>query len=151
VARRFPRWVGLAAFAAAVGACGNDAVGVDACQQIEEARCRAAAACPSNALQPPYYTAGTSVDACVRFYDVACLHGLAVPLPASSSVSACVAAIEDGGCAVVQAPQTDPSCAWLDPAATSSDEDAGVVSSSDAEASSSDAGASSVSDADTSE
>jgi len=126
-----------AAVILAASACGNGAVGVDACQSIEEARCREAPACEI-AVQPPYYTSGTGVEACIQYYEVACLHGLAVPDPGSASVNACVAAIESGDCALVQAPVTG-ACAWLGPSSSSSSEaassDAGADSQEDDDAS----------------
>lgn len=109
----------------AVAACGNGADGVDACKQIEEARCKLAPACGIT-LQPPYHTAGTDVDACIRYYNIACLHGLEVGNPGPTAVNACVAAITD--CATASAPQTNPACAWLVPAGT----DAGATAVVDA-------------------
>ncbi len=47
--------------------CGTDAVGVDECRDIEEARCEAAQFCDIV----------DDVDACKRFYRDQCLHGLA--------------------------------------------------------------------------
>jgi hypothetical protein len=106
-----------AALAGAIlGACGNDAVGVDACKQVESARCRQAPAC-GIALEPPFHTAGGDIDGCIRFYQTACLHGLAVGNPGGSAVNACVAAIETGDCNIVRVPQTSPQCAWLAPVA----------------------------------
>jgi hypothetical protein len=109
---------GLAvACAPLAAACGTDAVGVDACKQIEQARCRQAPACQIS-LEPPYHQAGDDVDACIRYYDVACLHGLAAGKdPGSAAVSACVQAIQNNGCSVVSAPESDPSCAFLIPQA----------------------------------
>jgi hypothetical protein len=95
------------------GACGNGAAGVSACRQIEGARCRQAPAC-SITLEPPYHSSGNDVDACIRFYDVACLHGLTVADPGAYAVNACLAAIESGDCALVITPETGP-CAWLAP------------------------------------
>jgi len=121
--RRFYASLGLVALTSSV-ACGTDAVGVDACKQIEMARCHAAATC-SVPLEPPYSTSGTDVDACIRFYDVACLHGLAIGSdPGLTAVRSCVAAIDDHPCAahgpnLVQSPQSDPACAWLIPPALS--------------------------------
>jgi hypothetical protein len=106
--------------AAVVSACGctTDAVGVDACRQIEEARCRQAPAC-GIPLEPPYHTAGDDVGACIRFYDIACLHGLELASdPGTQAVNACVAAIENDGCSVVSEPENDPACAWLVPPTT---------------------------------
>jgi len=115
--------VALAAFAPlGAGGCGTDAYGVGECKQIEEARCRAAAKCPEIPLGTVYHASGTDVDACIRFYDVACLHGLEVNSPTPAQLSACVQAIQgvDGGgksCSVVEQPWTDPQgrCAWLSP------------------------------------
>lgn len=116
-----------------VGGCGTDAVGVDACQDIELSRCDAAAAC------------GTIDDAaaCRRFYHDQCLHGLPVPNPGQSAVTACVAMIErarvcaaEGGpeaelgecresvssaaavtgvCELVATPEFGAECRFLDP------------------------------------
>src|ERR1700744_3609988 len=107
----------LAWLVALAGGCGTDAVDVDGCRQIEEARCRHAPGC-GIALSIPNYTSGTDVDACIRFYDEACLHGLAVADPGPTAVSACVAAIESSStpshCDVVRSPQTDTvACGWL--------------------------------------
>ncbi|MBV9949176.1 MAG: hypothetical protein JOZ69_20170 [Myxococcales bacterium] len=93
-------------------ACGTDAVGVDACRKIEEARCERAPDCRI-VLVPPYHTSGTDVDACRRFYDDACLHGLASSDPGTTATNACVGAIDQGGCDVVAHPESDPACAWL--------------------------------------
>lgn len=113
--------VALAAFAPlGAGGCGTDAYGVGECKQIEEARCRAAAKCPEIPLGNVYHASGTDVDACIRYYDVACLHGLEVPDPGAPSVNACVQAIQglDGGsasCSVVEQPWLTKACAWLAP------------------------------------
>jgi hypothetical protein len=118
-------------------ACGTDAVGVDACKQVEAARCRAATAC-GVALEPPYTTSGTDVDECIRFYDVACLHGLASGSdPGAAAVNACVAAINGhpcnaGGPNLVTAPESDPACAWLIPPASAPPVDAATEASSEA-------------------
>ncbi len=103
--------------------CGTNATGVDACRQIEGARCRRAPAC-GIPLQPPYHTAGNDVDACIRFYDLACLHGLAVSDPGSAAIQACTSAINNNGCGVVQHPESDTACAWLDAGGASSSPDA---------------------------
>ena len=71
--------------------CGTDAVGVDDCRKIEDARCEAAAHCPGD-LQVE------DVDACKRYYRDHCLHGLAVDhTPGAPVVSHCVSAIEAAG------------------------------------------------------
>ena len=100
--------------------CGTDATGVDSCRQIEDARCRRAPACGIS-LQPPYSTSGSAVDACIRFYETACLHGLEVSDPGPLIVGQCVTAITDGGCSVVASPQTSPACAWLSPSPSATD------------------------------
>lgn len=105
--------------------CGTSAVDVDGCRQIEEARCRQGPACGMN-FDDLNVTSGTTVDACIRFYDIACLHGLAVSNPGPSAVSACIAAIEadtkkKDNCSVVLSPQTDvAACGWLVPPAPTS-------------------------------
>ena len=125
----------LAGTVAASG-CGTDAVGVDACRQIEEARCKQAPAC-GILIEPPHFTSGSTVDACIRYYDDACLHGLAVGDPGPTDVNACVAAIngdsmKKDGCSIVSEPQTDTAaCGWLVPPASSTS-DAAATPSSDA-------------------
>ncbi len=113
-----PAALAALALAAALGGCGTDAVGVDACRQIQAARCRQAPAC-GIAIEPPYHQSGSAVDACIRFYNDECLHGLSSGKdPGPTALSACVAAINggamaDGGCAVVLSPQTTGACSWL--------------------------------------
>jgi hypothetical protein len=116
------RTLALAAALAVPLACGTGAVGVDACKQVEHARCQAASACGVS-LEPPYHTAGSDVDACIRFYDVACLHGLVSGSdPGPAAVNACVAAISGHPCApdggppnLVVSPEQNPACSWLVP------------------------------------
>jgi hypothetical protein len=102
--------------------CGTGAVDVSACRQVEEARCHQAPAC-NIVITPPDYTGGSDVDACVRYYDDACLHGLVAGGPSASDLSACVTAITTDSnaqdcCSTVKEPQTSPACRWLDPAPT---------------------------------
>jgi hypothetical protein len=74
--------------------CGTNAVGVDQCRDIEEARCTGALSCGII----------TDVDTCKRFYRDQCLHGLAVASPGTAAVSACVATINAAGvCAMADA------------------------------------------------
>jgi len=107
---------------------------VDACKQVEAARCQAADACGVS-LEPPYSTSGTDVDACIRYYDIACLHGLASGSdPGAAAVNACVAAIGDHPCAkggpnLVLSPESDPKCAWLVPPAAPTPAEAGATNS----------------------
>lgn len=98
----------------ACAACGTDAKGVDDCKAIEEARCKKAPTCGIS-LEPPHWTSGSASDACIRFYDVACLHGLEVDPPKPTDVTQCVSAIM-ADCSAVVAPETHPACAWLMPA-----------------------------------
>lgn len=124
--RRMAALALLLAGPAAVNGCGTDAVDVDGCRQIMEASCRQAPVC-GIALDTPNFTSGTDVEACVRYYNDACLHGLAVSNPGPSAVDACVAAIKadtkaKDGCSVVRAPQTDVvACGWLKPASTNAE------------------------------
>ena len=112
-------FVGAAAVVA--NGCGNGAIDVDGCKQIEEARCRQAPACLIP-ITPPYYSTDGDVDACIRYYDTACLHGLVGGDPGGVALNACVAAIQSDtlakdGCAIVKEPQTDVAdCGWLLPA-----------------------------------
>jgi hypothetical protein len=116
-----PRLPALLAIAlglgATVAACGTGASGVDACKSIEEARCRQVPNCPNVQISPPlYYNSGSDVDACIRYYDTACGHGVVIGSdPGTSQVNACVAAINSGSCDIVAAPETAPDCAWLEP------------------------------------
>jgi hypothetical protein len=95
--------------------CGTDATGVSICRQIEEARCGRAPTC-NISITPPYTTSGSSVDACIRFYDIACLHGLAND-NGPVNVDGCLAAIKKS-CSAVRAPESDPACIWLVPPMT---------------------------------
>jgi hypothetical protein len=79
----------LAALVPAVAApgCGTDAAGIDACRQIETARCEAAAACGYTEAQ---------VKTCIEFYRDQCLHGLENTSrePSTAEIDACVAAVQ---------------------------------------------------------
>jgi hypothetical protein len=77
--------------------CGTDAVGVDECRDIEQARCEAGQHCEI------FDEVHDDVDACRRFYRDQCLHGLTVvsPTPGRTAVDTCVKAIRSAGqCAV---------------------------------------------------
>jgi hypothetical protein len=140
------RWFGTLAVAIALAllaaaGCGNGANGVASCKQIEEARCAYAAAnCQSGdaaiQLTPPYTTNGSAQQACDRYYDTACLNGLANNPPnGNTSVTDCVAAIQKGPCAVAETPWNYPACAWLIPpntpeASTDADAEGGDASDS---------------------
>jgi hypothetical protein len=103
---------------AAAAACGTDAVGVETCRKIETIRCRRAPGCPNLSLAMPVHT-GDDIDACIRFYNDACQHGLANGTDHSGpDLNACVNVITNGACSVVEHPESDPACAWLIPPAT---------------------------------
>jgi hypothetical protein len=109
----------------AAGACGTDAVGVETCRQIETARCQNAPGCPDIVLDMPVHS-DSDVDACIRFYEDACMHGLAAGAdPGAPSTKACVDAINAAGqaknCSVVYHPETVAACAWLVPASSTAD------------------------------
>ena len=81
---------GLSVFAVASSAgCGTDAVGIDACRDIELARCEAAQHCGRI----------DDVLECRRFYRDHCLHGLrtGIEVPPEDEVNSCVATIEKAG------------------------------------------------------
>ncbi|WP_438001959.1 hypothetical protein WMF26_22100 [Sorangium sp. So ce185] len=90
--------LGLGAVTLATQSCGTAAVGIDACRQIETARCEAAAACPAWVGSAD---ADERVDACVEFVWDQCLHGIEnagtedhpAPEPTGSQIKACVDAI----------------------------------------------------------
>ena len=103
--------------AAVVAACGTEAQGVEACRQVEEARCRHAPGCAGIDLGVPVHADSPKgdVDACIRFYHDACLHGLVVQDPGGPAVQACIASINGGDCKIVAHPETAPACNWLIP------------------------------------
>jgi hypothetical protein len=138
--------------------CGTDAVGVDQCRDIEDARCSAAFNCGTI----------TDVDACKRFYRDQCLHGLAVASPGTRAVSACVATINAAGvcamgdpdatlkdcgavtvsapgakkaCDIVSSPELAAECAFLVPEADAGAATAGTGGTSGAAGESGSAGA----------
>jgi len=122
-----------AALVVPVAACSGGPIGVDACKTIETARCKQAASCPDLSMQPPISTSGSPVDACIRYYDTACLHGLAIGTdPGTTAVNQCVTAIENNGCDVVATPEIDPACAWLIPPEAADAGEAGTDAAADA-------------------
>lgn len=74
-------------FAVVQAGCGTDAVGVDECRDIENARCEAGAHCGLV----------DDVEACKRFYRDQCLHGLTHSRPGAPQVTACTQTILDAG------------------------------------------------------
>jgi hypothetical protein len=103
-------------------ACDPSIVGIDACRQIEQARCESAPACGIDLAQPVHRgdTPADAVAACTRYYKDACLHGLSTTVePQANAVQSCVDVIVDPktSCDVVRNPQIHPSCAFLTPPA----------------------------------
>ena len=129
--------------------CGTDAKGVDDCRDIEQARCAAAKNCGIV----------EDVEECQRFYRDQCLHGLAVALPASGKVTACVQTINQAGmcalgdagtelrdcmgevtgsapgakkaCDLVRSPELATECSFLAPDADAGTSSGGASSASD--------------------
>jgi hypothetical protein len=126
--------VAVAGIVGIFAACGTSAVGVQQCRQIEDARCQRASACGIN-LQTPVEV-GNDVDACIRFYNDQCLHGLVTQtVPTSSDVSSCIQAI-NADCAYVLVPQSSAACSWLNPVVeVDAGEDAGDASDDGGDAS----------------
>jgi hypothetical protein len=108
-------------------ACGTEPVGVDACRQIEGARCENAKSCGIDHSKPVHRRDGDNPDkqaqqdvgACKRFYDDACLHGLVTTEdPGAIKTQACVDAINNAtDCDIVKSPEKSPSCSFLLPPA----------------------------------
>lgn len=102
--------VSVALFAA--NGCSSDAVGVDTCRRIEEARCRTAPSC-GIPLTPPYTREGQEIEGCVRYYRDACLHGLPNSKePSRTEIDLCLTAI-NSSCAAVAKPEAEPACSFL--------------------------------------
>jgi hypothetical protein len=135
---KFVGCIGALLFALAVvssSACGTDANDVDICTTLESARCHRAHGCDID-VTDPVHRSGTDVSSCIRYYEIACLHGLATSAsPSSTQVNSCLTAINEAACSVVIAPETDSRCAWLVPSAT----DAGTDADADAETDAADA------------
>ena len=117
--------------------CTTDPINPDGCRSIENARCEAAQHCA--AAYP-----NLDVEACKRFYDDQCMHGLAATAdPGQPRIDQCVTAIQAAGacakegattcalplttgvdpCAVIQAPEQFQECDFL--AAAPAQPDAG--------------------------
>lgn len=90
----------LTSFSLVTASCGTNAVGIDECRDIEEARCRAGDPCGII----------DDVAACERYYRDHCLHGLATKPPGNAVVGACVQIINDAG----QCASNDPETALAD-------------------------------------
>jgi hypothetical protein len=112
--------LGAAAGLGGTVACGTSPVGVDACKRIEQVRCESAQACGIDLDTPTHIgdSPEEKVAACIRYYDVACLHGLATSIePATQAVDSCVNAIISGDCSVVKTPESNAACQFLIPPA----------------------------------
>ncbi len=106
----------LAASSLFIG-CGTDAVGIEACREIETARCRRAPGCAIDLSRP--LPSGDPVEACIRHYRDACLHGIQSGRdPTIPEKQACVDAISQGTCEVVRRPELSPACAFIIPDTT---------------------------------
>jgi hypothetical protein len=109
------RWLLVLVFGVSVSvACSSDAVGVDGCKKIEEARCNRAAECGVNLAVPVHQDKSPEGNrqACIRFYRDACLHGMPVD-PGAKETDVCVSAIQAGDCNVVLHPESAPACKFL--------------------------------------
>jgi hypothetical protein len=120
-------------------ACGTDAIGVEVCRQVETARCLQAPNCGIDLSMPKHRgSPGTDVDACIRYYHDACLHGLATNTdPGNVQLQACIGAINSGNCDYVEHPEDAPECAWLIPPVTTT-ADASSDATDDGDATSTD-------------
>jgi hypothetical protein len=116
----FLAFLSFLVLAASAPACGTDAVGVEACREIENARCNRTVECGISLEQPR--PAGDAVEACRRFYLDACLHGIqSAKDPTVAEKKACIEAITAGSCDVVREPQRAPACAFIIPPDTPAD------------------------------
>jgi hypothetical protein len=95
-----------ATFSIVTASCGTNAVGVDDCRDIEQARCRASASC----LDADGLPLIEDVPACERYYRDHCLHGFAVKPPAGADVAACVQLIEQAGRCAQEDPASELGC-----------------------------------------
>lgn len=140
--------------------CGTDAVGIEACRQIELTRCDVAPVCAGFEGSAPIETE-EQVANCRNFYRDHCLLGLenAEAPPGQGDVDACVAAIQrtadcgspqrstigecgvelregedatDAPCQVLQDPERLRACAWLEPAPEEEDGAGGAAASTSA-------------------
>ena len=90
--RRLLRVALVGLFPALPFACSTDAVGVEECREIEQARCEAARSCDLG------IDSDADFETCERFARDNCLHGLAVKdVPKSSELDRCVGVLEKAG------------------------------------------------------
>jgi hypothetical protein len=95
-----------ATFSIVTASCGTNAVGVDDCRDIEQARCRASASC----LDADGVPLIQDVPACERYYRDHCLHGFAVKPPAGADVAGCIQIIEQAGRCAQEDPESELGC-----------------------------------------
>jgi hypothetical protein len=108
---RSPVLAAVSVSLALAAGCGPDAVGVDDCRKIENARCEAASHCGDR-------FSITDVDECKRFYRNQCLHGLQTgKSPGAGQVAACVRIIQTAGACAAQNSPTATLAACGDPLA----------------------------------
>ncbi|HVK62993.1 MAG TPA: hypothetical protein VM694_00880 [Polyangium sp.] len=99
----------------AASACGTDAVGIDACREIESARCEATQACGATEAEATY---------CIDLYRDQCLHGFqSGQEPGTDATARCVEAVRAvaacaraGAASMADCP-AEPLVAAADPAA----------------------------------
>jgi len=107
----------------ALAHCGSDAVGIDACRQIEEARCEAARTCglPRTGT-PPGSVTDEQVESCKLFYRDQCLHGIQNDQTETTEADTqqCVAAV-NAATACAQSGAADMSACPGAPLATGAD------------------------------
>lgn len=98
-----------ALFAIALGACGSEARAVDACEQLESARCARGPECIAGFVG--------EADSCRRFYQVQCGRGVqdGVRDPTKAEIDRCIGAM-NASCDAVRDPVSAPECAFLVPA-----------------------------------
>jgi hypothetical protein len=106
--------------------CGTDAVGVEECREIEQARCEVALPCRT---EREFDVAG-----CKAFYRDHCLHGLRLEeAPGEQTVKRCVRAIRAAGaCAAQQGAETAISACGEPELAAAADEELTTCSVLDA-------------------
>jgi hypothetical protein len=95
-----------ASFSLVTASCGTNAVGVDDCRDIEQARCDASTHCLNEDGKPVV----TDDAACRRYYRDHCLHGLPANPPSGASVSVCVQVIKSAGACAKDDPDSELGC-----------------------------------------
>ncbi|MDI3287538.1 hypothetical protein [Polyangium sp. 15x6] len=101
--------------ATVASACGTDAVGIDACREIETARCEATQACGATEAEATF---------CINLYRDQCLHGIQNDVePSADATARCVEAVRAvaacarAGAATMADCPAEPLIAAADPAA----------------------------------